>query len=70
MSATTTLTKTSVSIKLDNGNSKTVSVSLGSLDKSAFDADKAMNIIALLANILDKQISTIEKTDKSELKSE
>ena len=70
--ANSVLKKVSVSIKLDDGqdsqgNPKTVSVSLGSLDKNSFDADKALAVVGALEPCLNKSISSIEKTEVSSL---
>lgn len=68
--ATTTLKKVSVNIKLDNGidtegRARTVSISLGSLSKDNFDADKALAVVAALEPCLSKTVSTVEKTETS-----
>ena len=47
------------------GATKTVSVSLGNLNKDAFDADKAISIVSLLSPVLDKSIVTVEKVETS-----
>ncbi|MBQ2615650.1 MAG: hypothetical protein IJG51_08490 [Synergistaceae bacterium] len=70
--ANSVLKKVSVSIKLDDGqdsqgNPKTVSVSLGSLSKNSFDADKALAVVGALEPCLNKSISSIEKTEVSSL---
>ena len=67
MAVTTTAKRVSVSLKLNNGVSdkgttKTVSLGLGTLDKTAYDAQKAMNIVALLTPCLSKELVTVEKT--------
>ena len=68
--ANTALQKVSVSIKLDNGtdsqgNTKLVGISLGSLDKTAFDADKVLAIVSALGPVLDKSVDHVEKTEVS-----
>ena len=68
--ATVTSTKLRVNVKLDNGTTatgatKTVSISLGSLNKDAFDADKAVTLAGLLSPVLSKSIVTIEKVETS-----
>ena len=72
MAAVTECKKVAVAIKLNNGTTKTgapktVSVSLGKLDKSAFDAQKAINIVNVLVPCLDRSLNAIEKTEVSEL---
>ena len=73
MSATSTLKKVSVNVKLDDGTTitgaqKTVSISLGTLDKDSFNDDKAMNIVNLLGECLSKDIVQIEKVEVSILR--
>ena len=63
--ATAITTKIRVNIKLDAGNGKTVSVSLGSLNKDAFDANKVLSIVGLLDSIFDKSIDSVEKIETS-----
>ena len=68
--ANTTLKKVSVNIKLDNGtdgmgNQRIVSVSLGTLNKDNFDADKVIAVISKLGPCLDKEILAIEKAELS-----
>lgn len=70
--ATATLKKVSVSVKLDNGvdsegNIKMVSLSLGSMDKDSFNADKALAIVSLLGPCLSKTVEAVEKTEVSTL---
>ena len=70
--ATTTLRKVSVTIKLDDGedsqgNPKTVSVSLGSLNKDTFDADKVVAIAGGLEPCFNKSLTGIEKTEVSSI---
>ena len=72
MAAATECKKISVAIKLNNGTTttgkaKTVSVNLGSLNKTAFDAQKAVNIVNALVPCLDKSLNAIMKTEVSEL---
>ena len=67
MAVTTTAKSLKVSLKLNNGVSdtgttKTVSVSLGSMSTTAFDAEKAMNIVAVLSPCLSKELLRVEKT--------
>ena len=70
--ATAMLKKVSVNVKLDNGtdsegNIKTVSVSLGSLSKDNFDADKALAIVSQLGPCLSKTVEAVEKVEVSTL---
>lgn len=72
MAAVTTLNKVSVNVKVNNGTTptgtvKTLSVSLGSLNKDAFDADKAMAIVRLLEPCLEKALVSVEKVEVSTL---
>ena len=74
--AVTSITKrVAVSLKLNNGTSttgsiKTVSVNLGSLNKSAFDAQKAINIVNALSSCLERSVYSTEKTEVSILSEE
>ena len=74
MAITSTTSKVSVNVKLNNGTNtngtpKTLTVSLGSLNKDAFDADKAMAIVELLEPCLEKTINSVEKVEVSTLTS-
>lgn len=72
--ATQTPYKHTCSIKLDNGTTstglqKTVSVSLGTLGEiSSWDANKAMNIVNLLGEVLAKDIMRVDYTVVSTLR--
>lgn len=64
--AAETLKKVSVNLKLENGtdaegNIKLVNVSLGTLSKDSFDADKALAIVQLLSPCLSKTVNSTEK---------
>ena len=65
------LQKTGVALKLNNGTKagvvQTVSLSLGTLDKDEWDADKAMAIIDLLEPCLSKGIEEVVKTTQTKL---
>lgn len=73
MAAVTTLNKVSVSLKLNNGTNPTTgalltkSISLSSLNKTAFNADKVMAIVTALTPCLDKAIVSVNKTEASTL---
>ena len=75
MAVATECKKISVAIKLNNGTTttgkaKTVSVNLGSLNKTAFDAQKAINIINALGPCFVRTLHSIEKTEVSYLNEE
>ena len=75
MAVITTVTGTKVSVKLDDGYTvtgalKTVSTSLPSLNKDAFDAAKVMAIVGKLSNVFSKTIVRIVKTEESDLEDE
>ena len=75
MAVVTECKKISVAMKLNNGTTtagavKTVSVSLGKLNKSAFDASKVINIVNALTPCLDRVLYSLEKTEVSELSDE
>ena len=66
MAVTTTLDKIAVKMNLNNGtdssgNVKTVSVNLGSLNPSTYDASKAMAIIAAIAPCLTKTVYSVQE---------
>ena len=61
MAATVTDTKIYVNLVLDNGDGKTISLPLGSLNKDAFDANKVMDIVNVLEPCLDKSLLRTEK---------
>lgn len=71
MAVSSAVKKLSVNVKLNNGTSggvvKTVSLSLGNLKTTAFDAQKAMNIVSLLGDCLSKPVYTVEKVEVSTL---
>ena len=71
MATTTTLSSTKVYVVLNkNGaNSGTINLSLGSLNKAAFDADKVMAIAEFLEPCLEKTVARVEKLDVSTLTS-
>ena len=74
MAITSTTSKVSVNVKLNNGTNangtpKALTVSLGALNKDAFDADKAMAIVGLLAPCLEKSLVSVEKVEVSTLTS-
>lgn len=64
--ATSTLVKVLVKMNLNNGtdsqgNVKTVSVNLGSLNPTTYDADKALAIADKLEDILSKTIVSVNE---------
>ena len=70
--ANTALKKVSVRLKLENGrdddgNMKYVNLSLGSLSKDNFDADKTLAVKAVLAPCLSKTVGSVEMTQVSEI---
>lgn len=70
--ANTALKKVSVRLKLENGtddygNPKYVNLSLGSLSRDNFDADKALAVKAVLAPCLSKTVGIVEMTQVSEI---
>ena len=72
MATTSTTSKVSVNVKMNNGTNtdgtaKTLSLNLGSLNKSAFDADKVMAIVDLLEPCLEKTVNSVEKVEVSTL---
>lgn len=72
MAVTETLESLSSRMRLSNGQTstgavKTVNVSLGTLDKNAWDPDKAMAIANALEPCLDKSIYVVDKVATSTL---
>lgn len=72
MAARTITEKIAVNLKLNNGTTttgkvKTVSVSIGKLNKDAFDADKALAVAGLIAECLDKSLYETQKVETSQL---
>ncbi len=68
MAVETTIKSVRCNMKLNNGldpegNVQTVSVSLGTLNKNTWDAQKALNITALAAPCLAKTLYSTEKTE-------
>ena len=68
--ATETLKKVAVNLKLENGtdsegNLKLVNLSLGTLSKDSFDADKALGIVQVLGPCLSKTINSVVKVQTS-----
>lgn len=72
MAVQTTLEKTTISFKLDDGTTpsggvKTVSMQLAGINKDSFDIQKVYNIAQLLAPCLSKNIYQIAKVDTSSI---
>lgn len=70
MAITSELTKVTVQIVLDNGTDAQgrdtfVKVSLGNLDESNYDSQKAINIAKALAPILSKEVSSYQESKTS-----
>ena len=68
--ATETLKEVAVNIILENGtdsegNLKLVNLSLGTLSKDSFDADKALGIVQVLGPCLSKTINSVVKVQTS-----
>ena len=69
MAAIVTDNKISVNVVLDNGSGNTISLPLGSLNKSSFNADKVMAIVNTLTPCLDKTFVRVEKITASTITS-
>ncbi len=73
MSVSSVLDKVSVNIQLNNGTKdgkiKTLGVSLGQLNTSRYDDQKAMNIAALLEPCFAKPVLEVKKVEVSTLTS-
>ena len=74
MATVSNLTKVSVNTQLNNGTIdgkvKTLGVSLGSLNITGYEDDKAMNIVNLLAQCLAKPVYSVQKVAVSTLTNE
>ena len=71
--ATTTLEKVAVKMNLNNGtdsqgNVKTVSVNLGSINPSTYDADKVLAITDKIEDILTKTIVSVSEVKTSTIR--
>lgn len=67
MAVTSTMTRVTVKMLLNNGtdasgNIKTVSVSLGALSTTGYDDDKAMAVVAAIEPCLTKSVYSTKKT--------
>ena len=71
MSVQSKLTKISVNTKLNNGTKDgkvtTVNVSLGTMNTSTYNDQKAMNIVDLLEPCLAKEVVGVQKVEVSDL---
>ncbi|MBR0380802.1 MAG: hypothetical protein IJH62_09705 [Mogibacterium sp.] len=75
MTAITNDVSVKVQMMLNNGTTqtgqlKTVAVSIGKLNLTRFDADKAINIADAVSDVLAKAMSEVRKTTVSRLLSE
>lgn len=75
MAAITETKSFSVVMKLNNGTTttgavKTLSVNLGSLNKTAFDANKVLNVVNALAPCFFRMLYIVEKIEVSQLSEE
>ncbi len=72
MAATTILQKLAVNLKLNNGSTstgtiKTVTVSMGKMSKTGFDAEKALAVSRLIAACLEKSVFETVKVETSQI---
>ena len=75
MAVVSTLEKIAVKMLLNNGqdeqgNTKTVSVNLGSLNPTAYDASKALAVVAGIIPCLSRTLSSIQEVRTSTLDEE
>ena len=75
MAAVNTPKKVAVSVKLNNGtdsdgNVVTVGISLGTLNLSGYDDDKALAVVSSLEACLAKEVYSVDKTSVTSLTSE
>ena len=72
MAATATVKKIACNLLLNNGTTqtgavKTATISMGTLDKDAFDADKALALVNLITPCLEKSLYECTKVETSKL---
>lgn len=75
MAVTAAIKERKVTIKLNNGTSngviKTVSLGLGNLaEGNGYTDEKAMNVVEALADVLSKQVYTVERSEVHTLSSD
>lgn len=72
MPASTVTEKIAVNLKLNNGSTstgavRTITLSMGKMNKDAFDADKALAISSLIAACLTKSVYETVKVETSQI---
>lgn len=72
MPASTVTEKIAVNLKLNNGSTstgavRTITLSMGKMNKDAFDADKALAISRLIAACLTKSVYETVKVETSQI---
>lgn len=72
MAARTVTEKIAVNLKLNNGSTstgavRTITLSMGKMNKDAFDADKALAISRLIAACLTKSVYETVKVETSQI---
>lgn len=72
MPARTVTEKIAVNLKLNNGSTstgavRTITLSMGKMNKDAFDADKALAISRLIAACLTKSVYETVKVETSQI---
>ena len=65
MAAIVTTQSIRVYLALHNGGTSTVNISLGNINKNAFDPAKVINIVNLLEPCLEKSVYGIYKIENS-----
>jgi len=75
MAVIQTVTSLKGTLKLDAGTTasgtvRTVNVSMGTMSKEGYDADKWMAVVARMSNVLDKSVFRIVKTEETDLEDE
>ncbi len=73
--ATSTITRVTARVKLENGRDEAgvmhyTGISLGTLNKDTFNADKALAIKDLLTPCLSKNVAGLEKTEVSTIEAD
>ncbi len=72
MAARTVVESISVYLRINNGTTttgqvKTLPISIGKLNKSTFDADKALAIAGLIEECITKSVYEVQKVETSEI---
>ena len=72
MAARTVTEKIAVNLLLNNGTTtsgqvKTIPISIGKINSTAFDADKVLAVASLIGDCLSKSVYEVQKTENSKI---